>query len=534
LGQHFKADDLRWAVAKEEKRKREVGLETVFIVKDSQLEPDRLESFKKRKQDKASPTARKLSTLFSKGALMTDRRSSATPQGVEYFTPCGGAGLTPGSDNNPPGWSPMSRAPTFQGILENSKINETFTAQIMNYDQGAEPVTIVEVIRQRYESADADEQSLKHEFHQCGMLAVIGRGRFSKRQKAAQLLWQARNMAMAMQSRIYEPQSFPSRSSLSLQTADMHVPQFWICSRSDESLKSNIQTIIGFVKHNNVFRNLLGLTRPDAAHWMNDWLQMSNSDGLLVESVANHLFGDTLLSYPKMSILNILIKFHTTLPTKKPVLLRISIGRDPRLDILDCPHCDKTFQLIDYIGPQGAAKLHVCPREVARPPATCAHPFRDWADFSSDHTTKRRTVHTKWSQIAYLYQGWSDAPLLVRCTCEDKIHKNLKSEHFINLWDEKLCKEDNELFDETGESRRDIMDAFEPYPQEYSQVLYIGSHGKAEDSEEEDQWDPNGDAGSEDEKVFDPFPPEEHAEKFLSAPVRLHGGRIVDDLGQPV
>lgn len=392
----------------------------------------------------------------------------------------------------------------------------------MEYDRCAEPVTIVEVREQLYGHRDVDEQPLKHEFHQGGRSAAVGRGRFSKRQKATQLLWQASNMASAMQAHLHEPQSLQYRTSFSHQQVDEQVPQFWICSRSDEVLKSSVQRIIGFVKHNVVFRNILGLTRPDNAKWVNDWVQMPSSEGPLVESVANYLFGDPLLSYPEMSILNILVKFRTTSPIVKPVLLRVSLGQDPRTDVLDCHHCAKTFHVIDYIGPQGAAKLHMSSRYVPQQSSSHSHQYRDWADFRSDHATESRTIHTKWSQIAYLYQGWSHNPLFRPCTCENKVHKNVKSGHFINLWDEKTCKEENDIFDGTGDLHKGIMGTFEPYPQESSGVVIEDSCGLVGDSEEEDRWDPEGDRGREDVKEFEPFPPAEHGEKFLSPAVHLY------------
>jgi hypothetical protein len=454
-------------------------------------------------------------------ACKTDHKSSATPVGVEYYTPYGGTGLTPGSDHCSPGWSPLSRVPTFHEILQNSKNNETFSAQILKYDQGAEPVAIVEVKCQRLASVP-DEEPPKHEFHYCGALAVIGRGRFSKRQKASQLLWQASNMAVDMQSRMHLPQTFQNQTIPSHQPVNTNVPQFWICSRSDDHLKSNVQRIIGFVKTDSVFQNLLGLTRSDAEYWVNDWLQMSSAEGPLVESVANHLFGDTLLAYPKMCILNILVKFYTSSPVRKPILLRISIGQDPRPDILDCPHCFKTFQQIDYIGPHGAAKLHISSPDDPRPHTTRPHRFRSLADFAIDNTTKRSTAHTKWSQIAYLYQGWSQSPLLVACECENKLPKNLASQHFINVWNEKVCEEDNDVFDPSGESIGDSAGSFEPYPQEGRFLLTVDCYSESEDEDEEDsRWDPYGDAGSENGKEFEPSPPDEHGQKYLSPAVRL-------------
>jgi hypothetical protein len=66
LGQHHKANDLKWIAAKQQERKREAGLETVFIVRNTQLELDRLEHFKKRANDKASPSARESSKISSK------------------------------------------------------------------------------------------------------------------------------------------------------------------------------------------------------------------------------------------------------------------------------------------------------------------------------------------------------------------------------------------------------------------------------------------------------------------------------------
>lgn len=451
--------------------------------------------------------------------VQTDQMSAETPQEIEYYTPHDGIGLTPGSEDSTRGWTPLNKTPISIDILKSSKNDETFSSQIMKYDQEPEPVAIAEVNSECFETEGPDEEPMMHKFHQGGVLAVIGRGRFSKRRKATQLLWQASNMARDMQSRMHDPQTLQTPPVPNYQPVDSQAPQFWICSRSDEFLKRNVQRIIRFVQHNTVFKNLLGLTRPDGAHWVNDWLQMSSSEGPLVESVANHIFGNTLLSYPETSVLNILIKFYVTSPTKRPILLRISIGQDHRSDILDCPNCSKIFQLIDYIGPQGAAKLQISSRADPRNHASQPHKFRSWEDFSNEHITKRFTVHTKWSQIAYLYQGWLRSSLLVRCTCDAKIHKNQDSEHFINLWDEKMCEEDRVVFDPTGEIQGDERESFAPFPQESSRVLIANIHKTVGDTEEEDIWDPNGDAGSEDE--FDPTPPEEHIENHLSPAVRL-------------
>ncbi len=85
----------------------------------------------------------------------------------------------------------------------------------MKYDQCAEPITLVEVREQLYGHHDVEEQPLKHRFHQGGKLTAVGRGRFLNRQKATQLLWQASNMASAMQAYMHEPDSFQNRTSLS-------------------------------------------------------------------------------------------------------------------------------------------------------------------------------------------------------------------------------------------------------------------------------------------------------------------------------
>jgi len=83
-----------------------------------------------------------------------------------------------------------------------------------------------------------------------------------------------------------------------------------------------------------------------------------------------------------------------------------------------------------------------------------------------------------------------------------------------------VCKEDNNVFDPSGESIGDLAGSFEPYPQRARRVLVIGHLGESED-EEESRWDPDGDAGSENGKEFEPFPPDEHGQKYLSPAVRL-------------
>ena len=62
----------------------------------------------------------------------------------------------------------MSRVPTFQEILQNSRRNEKFSAQIVEYDQCAEPDTLVEVREQLHGHYDVDEQPLKHHFIRAG------------------------------------------------------------------------------------------------------------------------------------------------------------------------------------------------------------------------------------------------------------------------------------------------------------------------------------------------------------------------------
>ncbi len=194
---------------------------------------------------------------------------------------------------------------------------------------------------------------------------------------------------------------------------DVQALQFWICSPSDEVLKISIQPIIGCAKHNIVFQTILGLTSPDAAKWVNDWVQMPNPEGPPVESVANYLFGDPLPSYPEMYILNILVKLRTTSPIEEFVVIRILLGQNPRTDVLNCHHCAKTFHIIDYVGHQDAARLQVSPPDVPQLSGSHSHQYRCWADFGSDHDTERRFIHIKWSQIANLYQGWSHDSLLL-------------------------------------------------------------------------------------------------------------------------
>lgn len=367
------------------------------------------------------------------------------------------------------------------------------------YDQSPEPVVTVEVDSQRLESSEKDSDVPQHDLHQAGVLAVVGRGRFSKREKASQLLWQATNMARSMQSTLQSPKPV-QESGLSLShPAGAGKIQFFSKARPAEFGEIGLQHLLGFIKHNRLLQSILGLTRQDLASWVGPWAPMDPSEVTLVETIANHLFGDTTLSYPSMDVLNIVVKFNTTSPKVKPVLLRVSVGQDPRHEVRDCHHCCQDFQVFDYIGPEGAVKLHLSSLDP-----NMEQPFRHGTEFSDHNLTRRQIVYTRWSQLAYMYQGWASARVLKRCLCQTK------PVHYIDLFNEKTCEK--EEFDAMVSSHQ--ASSFEPFPQERGRLVIIGCKRKRSPSE--DRWNPQGDEGSENEEEFEPFPPDDHSTLYLS------------------
>ncbi len=82
-GQHNKVSGLKYAASRQEKRKREAGLETVIVLRNSQLEDKQLERFK----EKVTMTKRLHPHVsnydLSKSANSNHYMSSAIPQGVE-------------------------------------------------------------------------------------------------------------------------------------------------------------------------------------------------------------------------------------------------------------------------------------------------------------------------------------------------------------------------------------------------------------------------------------------------------------------
>jgi hypothetical protein len=379
----------------------------------------------------------------------------------------------------------------------------------MKYDQGEEPVKIVHVFSGALKTSTPEDYKPIHELHQDGNMAVLGRGRFSKRDKTFQLLWQASNMAMTLQMRLQATDASHEMKQLPVQSTDTSTPAMWISGRPNEFQSQSIACIMDFVKGDRLMLNLLGLTRQDLARWSGNWTQMPSADAILVEKLANHLFGDVLHTYTEMQIVSIVVKFYTTSPTHSPVLIRISIGQDPRQDVQTCSHCDATFQTVDYIGSQGATTLHISSLDTMP-----EMQFKSLSEFENHHRVKSRTAHTKWSQLAYLHKGWRLAPLLRICHCDEKIHTRSGNEHYIDVWDEKHCEQ--EKFEPDVQTQNEEL--FDPFPQDPTSVLLVGDHLPPEDSDEE-RWDPEGEEDLDDE--FEPFPPDEHSETFLSPAVWL-------------
>jgi hypothetical protein len=350
-----------------------------------------------------------------------------------------------------------------------------------------------------------------HDLHQSGHVAMVGRGRFSKKEKPFRLLWQMKKLCHGMNRALYQARS-SGRATIAGAQSIAADSISYVVRFQGQSAESNEkrQGLIDFCQQNGQIHGVLGLTKVDRVRWLQTWSETLEGDAPLVVQTANHLFGDLKSSYPEMDILEVLIYFHTTAPHREPILLRAAAGWDTNEHHSKCGYCNDSFQIVDFMGSSGAVKLHLSDVDSTR----MFQPFSTFESFREAFTDSKETVYPSWSGLAYMFQGWNYAPLLRRCPCGSKTHKNLSSEHYINVFEEQTAE--LEVFDPVATSELSVP--FESFPSEDNIVLVYGTKGRTHPSEE--SWDPFGMEDSEEE--FENFPEAAHEDVSNVTPAKVN------------
>lgn len=338
-----------------------------------------------------------------------------------------------------------------------------------------------------------------HDLHQGGHVAIAGRGRFAKKEKPLKLLWQMKKLCHDL-GKALSHANFSAKAGLpGAPSAMADCISYIVRTRGDSAeIQEKRRRLIHFCQQHSQIHGVLGLTKQDRMRWLQPWHETVEGDASLIVQTANHLFGDLTSSYPEMNILEVLVYLHTTAPRREPIMLRAAAGWDPREEHNKCLYCDDEFQIVDFIGPSGAVKLH----NSAVNSTGIFEPFSTFGSFRDAFADAQETVYPSWSEIGYMFQGWYYAPLLRRCPCESKTHQHLESEHYVNVFDEQTAQ--LEEFDPTASSYLRVP--FEPFPSEDSMVILYGRKGREVPSQE--IWDPSGNEDSEEE--FEPYPEAEH------------------------
>jgi hypothetical protein len=355
-----------------------------------------------------------------------------------------------------------------------------------------------------------------HDLHQLGHVGVAGRGRFAKKEKPLKLLWQMKKLCHDLGEALSHA-NLPARAGLPGTPAatDDCISYVVRIRGNGAELQEKRERLIHFCQRNSQIGSVLGLTRQDRVRWLQPWRETVEGDASLIVQTANHLFGDLTSSYPEMHILEVLVYLHATAPRREPVMLRVAAGWDPRKEHNECLYCDDELQVVDFMGPSGAVKLH----HSAINPTRIFEPFSTFDSFRDAFAHGQETVYPSWSEIGCMFQAWHYAPLLRRCPCESKTHRRLGSDHYVNVFDEQTAQ--LEEFDPTASSYLRV--SFEPLPSEDSMVILHGVKGKEVLSEE--TWDPYGDGDSDEE--FEPYPEAEHDSVSDTKAVRCNYGRRI-------
>ena len=329
---------------------------------------------------------------------------------------------------------------------------------------------------------------VSNHIHRMGDQGIACVGRCSSEAKATQLLWKARNLAINLRGVLCGSTHVKAHDQRHSWSQDPAVPEVWIASRAITSIRATtLQRLLSFIKYSNLFGEIFNPSDSDWAAWRKNWRLMTDAHGSGIETLARDLFGNPSLPYPEIDLTSILIQFKLTSTTSRPVLLRLVLGIEPKPQIRDCEACACDFMILDYIEKDAAVKIHI--------PLTGSLDLRrhsNWEEFSKLFSTKTRSENSRWSEMGYLYQGWSEQILSRRVVDLDR----------------------DVRFDETGGSEH--TSEYQPFPDDNIWKFWSGDLMSEElrtEAEAKDEvWNENGECSDESDVVFDPFL-EEHDRK---------------------
>ena len=285
LRKYITASDMQILLAKRDKRTRDRGVETVFVVDGVKFAEDRLNRFGKRKLaepiDYVSPSSGMLTRGFV--SRSTTYLFIATPAGVYYYTP--------------------------QSIIdaESSHVDtdDVFILQNVHHFRKVSPITTVQGCREPVRAPHGDAAASLTHPHQAAEQGIACRGRFSDGAKATQLLWQARSFSIGLAKIMLEPgaAATPAPTRWSDQAS---APQFWVSPQAPEGPgNARVQRLVECVKSAILCKRLFGIERHDSARWLGDWRLMNETEVVNIETEVVNIetagrltFGNPSLPYP--------------------------------------------------------------------------------------------------------------------------------------------------------------------------------------------------------------------------------------------
>ena len=345
-----------------------------------------------------------------------------------------------------------------------------------------------------------DLQSSQH-VHQAAVQGIACRGQFAEKKKAAQFLWQARDLANSLDLIIREQKTRTGLSALPTWPTDSEAPQFRVSSRENNHSSEKVQRLIDHVKQSKLCQDMLGLGRRDRGKWLNGWSPVDKQEGSTMEIAARHLFKDPAIPYPEMGLVTLCVRFNVTFPRKRLTFLRVCLAKDPKQEIRCCDDCTGTCVILDFMDSEAAVKIH-----TTLPGSSIRKICDDWRAFSKTFAIKTRTQVARWNKMDYLYQGISQmCTNHLDCQSRRKVKKEATHQSFPL---EKTKVEED--FDENPVLEQ--RNKSEPFPTDRIWHMHTSKCGVCpgmsdEDSEQDDGLEEG--SGSDEESFFDPFPSED-------------------------
>ena len=466
LEKHIKASDMQILLAKRDKRTRDRGVGTVFVVKGVKIEEDRLNRFGKRGFAKSSDYVSPSTGMSTLGSISrsTTYIFIATPPGVYYYTP--------------------------QSIIDAESphidTDDVFILQNAHHYRQISPLTTVRALREPVQTPHReDAASLAHP-HQAAEQGIACRGRFSDGHKATRFLWQARHFAIGLAKIMLQPVAAGTLAQDQWSDRPL-APRFWVSPQAPEGPgRARVQRLVEYVKSAMLCKRLFGIGRQDSSRWLGDWRLMNETEIFNVETAGRLTFGNPSLPYPEMEIFTLSVKFDKFTAKTSSSLLRICFCVDLDQERQDCNGCHSTCLVLDYMDPEGVVKLNM-------PLFRFDQENFEWTQFHHKIRTHQRTVESTWRDVNYIYQGMT--PASVDC----KRHKRTKTN--VKICFNYNSEEDSEQEKWDAEGRSDLT-LFEPFPP-------LGQSWICPDSNSllaaEKEWNSEEDPLVSDEEVFEPF-----------------------------